>query len=215
MNKRSEKKGRIPILIGLALILAALLLTGYNFWDGYRAQRAADAVLAVLEPLITGDPAEIYRETMGDPDETEYPDYILNPEMEMPAKTVNGHDFVGILQMPTLGRTFPIGSEWNYTNLKTGPCRYDGTPYLNNMIICAHNYRPQFGTIKNLKMGDPVIVRDMDGNVFEYQVIEIEILSPHDVERMKAGEWDLTLFTCTVGAGSRVTVRCELVPQEL
>ena len=28
------------------------------------------------------------------------------------------------------------------------------------------------------------------------------------VEEMEAGEWDLTLFTCTPDSRSRVTVRC-------
>jgi len=41
-----------------------------------------------------------------------------------------------------------------------------------------------------------------------------EVLLPTAVEEMTAGEWDLTLFTCTLGGRSRVTVRCELVETE-
>ena len=29
------------------------------------------------------------------------------------------------------------------------------------------------------------------------------------VEEMEAGEWDFTMFTCTIGGSNRVTVRCE------
>jgi sortase A len=31
------------------------------------------------------------------------------------------------------------------------------------------------------------------------------------VEEMESDEWDLTLFTCTIGGKSRVTIRCERV----
>lgn len=43
-----------------------------------------------------------------------------------------------------------------------------------------------------------------------YEVAEIEILSPDAVEEMTEDDGDLTLFTCTLGGGSRVTVRCVL-----
>ncbi len=32
-----------------------------------------------------------------------------------------------------------------------------------------------------------------------------------DVEEMITGDWDLTLFTCTLGGQTRVTVRCQLI----
>ena len=38
-------------------------------------------------------------------------------------------------------------------------------------------------------------------------MVERETLNPTDVAGMEAGDWDLTLFTCTVGGQSRVTVR--------
>ena len=53
---------------------------------------------------------------------------------------------------------------------------------------------------------------DAVGNVFLYTVAELETLGKTDVEEMQAGDWDLTLFTCTYGGKNRVTVRC--VPAE-
>ena len=37
---------------------------------------------------------------------------------------------------------------------------------------------------------------------------------PTSVQEMTDGDWDLTLFTCTVGGKSRVTVRCVLAEGE-
>ena len=50
---------------------------------------------------------------------------------------------------------------------------------------------------------------DIDGNIFRYAVVEKEVLKDTAIKEMTAGEWDLTLFTCTVGGASRMTVRCE------
>ena len=50
----------------------------------------------------------------------------------------------------------------------------------------------------------------MDGVTYEYAVVTKDILDPTAVEEMTAGEYDLTLFTCTPGGASRVTVYCDL-----
>ena len=54
----------------------------------------------------------------------------------------------------------------------------------------------------------------MDGAVWQYEVEEVDILAPSDVEGMTAGEYELTLFTCTYGGQSRVTVRCVWTSEE-
>lgn len=53
----------------------------------------------------------------------------------------------------------------------------------------------------------------MDGMVWTYEISEITELGPTDIDEMtvKTPEdtWSLTLFTCTPGGQTRVTVRCE------
>lgn len=80
--------------------------------------------------------------------------------------------------------------------------------YNDTLIICAHNYESHFGKIKNLAPGSKVYFTDIDGNNFSYEVVEICILDPYAIEEMQSGDWDLTLFTCTWGGRTRVTVRC-------
>lgn len=217
------KKGNIFIFTGLLLVAAALFLTGYNLWDNYRAGKAASAALEQLVPMIEDDPVPIQgRITIEIPesdgsfeevstDEIEYPDYVLNPNMDMPVKKIDSTDYIGVISIPAIDRELPVFSEWNYTNLKTAPCRYVGSAYLDNMVICAHNYDIHFGSLKYLSYGDTVTFTDMDGNVFTYKVIEIETLQPTAIDAMTTGDCDLTLFTCTVGGATRVTVRCERV----
>ena len=203
-EKNSRKQeGLLLITIGLLLIAAALFLVSYNLYDELRAEQAARQAVNKLE-------ASTNQEPLASDERTVIPDYVLSPNMEMPVETINGIDFIGVLRIPTLELELPVISEWNYPNLKTAPCRYSGSAYLNNLIICGHNYTSHFGTLKNLWEGDIATFTDMDGNVFTYKMVERETLNPTDIEGMESGNWDLTLFTCTVGGQSRVTIRFEL-----
>lgn len=204
------------IILGLLLIAAALSLSAYNLYDEHRAAQSASLVMDQLDELILTEataPSEqiaAAEELVGTAAEIEIPDYILNPDMEMPVVNIDGKDYIGVLTIPSLDLELPIISQWSYPKLKIAPCRYLGSAYTNDLIIAAHNYSSHFGNLKNLCEGDTVIFTDVDGNVFTYEVAVRETLMPTAIEEMKSGEWDLTLFTCTVGGSYRVTVRCNL-----
>ena len=141
------------------------------------------------------------------------PEYKKNPEMEMPTVEVNGQECVGMIEIPALGLKLPVISEWSDAKLKKAPCRYSGSAYLKNMIIAGHNYRTHFSGIKRLNPGDSVVFTDADGNVFSYEVTEIETVGGYDIEKMEDGDWDLTLFTCTNKGKARAAVRCREIEE--
>ena len=213
-----RNKGTGLIFLGLLLIAAALFLTAYNLYDEQRAEQSALQVIDRLEDYLPSEvPTEASTEPIVEqaPMPSDAPDYVLCPDMDMPVETINGMDYIGVLQIPSLELELPIASEWNYPNLKTAPCRYSGSAYLNNLILCGHNYTSHFGNLKNLCEGDIATFTDMDGNVFTYKMMERETLNPTDIEGMESGNWDLTLFTCTVGGQSRVTIRFELLQDSI
>ena len=202
MNVHARRQGNLLMAIGLLLLFAALGLVIYNFIGDRNAGAEAESILVQVKSVIeTGQ--EDY-----DTDLEETPDYVRNPEMEMPRAVINGHECVGVLQMPTLGVELPIIAEFSYEELLAGPCRFFGSPYTNNFVLCAHNFASHFRRIRDLQDGDPIIFIDMDGNQFVYSVALQEVLSPADVDNMCDSEWDLSLFTCTFDDQSRVTVRC-------
>ena len=49
---------------------------------------------------------------------------------------------------------------------------------------------------------------DADRNRFAYEVAGVEELDSTAIEEMVTGDWDLTLFTCTLSGQTRFTVRC-------
>lgn len=214
-----KRKGSVLVTLGLLLMAAALLLTVYNLYERQRAERFASLATEKLESLL---PAPVLGEneeegtlspepsTNGLPDsETEIPDYILNPNMEMPVETVDDVDYVGLLQIPALELELPIISQWSYASLKKAPCRYSGSVYNGSLILAGHNYTSHFGKLRKLHTGDRVIFTDMDGNVFRFSVAEMEVLQANDLEGMENSDYPLTLFTCTAGRQSRITIRCQ------
>ena len=190
---------------GLLLITAALLLTAYNLWNERQAGVSAGKVLEQLQESVQTSAS------LDELEEQEIPDYILNPDMEMPTVDINGNLYIGTLEIPVLDLALPVMSEWSYPKLKIAPCRYAGTVYQGNFVIAAHNYRTHFGSLGNLSTGDRVTFTDVDGNLFSYDVAEVQILNPAAIEEMVSDDWDLSLFTCTLGGKTRLTVRCDKI----
>lgn len=187
-------------------MVAALSLTCYNMWEERRAEAsAASALEEILPEMPVAAEPSIQPENI---QEAVIPDYLLNPEMEMPTMESEGQSYIGVLDILVLGLELPVISQWSYPRLKLAPCRFEGSAYLDDLIIAAHNYRSHFGGLKDLRPGDEVVFTDVEGNVFRYTVAELETLGGDDLEELESGEWDLTLITCTLGGKSRVTVRC-------
>ncbi len=205
--------GRIWINTGLLLLAAALFLWAYNGQESRRAGDSAQQVITELTQSLTQQPPA---EAGAGPEQTEapavkLPEYLLDAQREMPEKTVNGRAYIGVLSIPSLNLELPVLSQWSYPNLKDAPCRYAGSLYQNDLIICAHNYASHFGRLKTLQPGDTLLFTDMDDQVVSFQMVEQETLEPNDQEAMTTGDWDLTLFTCTPGGQTRVTVRFQRV----
>lgn len=186
------------VILGLLLVISAFGLTGYNLWDNDRASREANEILADIKDQIPENTGDFI------------PDYILNPNMNMPTIERDGYEYIGTISIPVIDLELPVMDSWSYPQLKIAPCRYSGSAYLNDLIIAAHNYTGHFGRLRNLEPGDDVVFTDAAGNVFKYKVAYLETLVPTAVEEMESGEWDLTVFTCTVGGQTRVTIRCTL-----
>lgn len=195
-----RKAGKLLMTIGLLLIAAAFLLMVYNIWESKKAENMSEEILNQIK--------DEQDENVSSDDADEKPLYEIYPDMEMPVLTIDGVDYIGILTVPSLGLELPVAGNWSYPNLRRSPCRYKGSAYSNDMIIAGHNYSRHFGGLKNLAIGEEISFRDVDGHIFQYQVDDIETIPGTAVEDMDAGEWDMTLFTCTYRGKSRVTIRC-------
>lgn len=202
-----KNKSNTMILLGLLLIAAALLLCGANFAEAAHAEQTASKAAASLTEQIP--PATDY--TPNTDAQAEIPDYLLNPDMPMPSIEIDNTDYTGILSIAALDLELPVISTCSYSKLKIAPCCYAGSAYTDNLVIAGHNYAAHFGHLKNLHTGDTVTFTDTDGNLFTYLVADMEVLASTAIDEMTNSNWDLTLFTCTVGGQNRIAIRCQKV----
>ncbi len=196
--KRWTRKGEALFCLGALMIAAALGLALYNLSRQAAAGKSSGSGLRKLTETV----AERRMEQAAAEKE-------LYPNLEMPVVTIDGYDYIGWIELPALELTLPVMSEWDAARLKIAPCRYSGSVYSGDLVIAAHNYASHFGRLSALSPGDEVIFTDADGREFRYAVADAEILPPTAVEEMTAGEWPLTLFTCTYGGRTRLTIRCD------
>lgn len=190
------------MVLGTALVLAALSLFLWNRMEDNEAGKAAENILPqIIEEIQEPD-------TVNETEEPSWPDPY---DPAMTEVEIDGYAYVGYLSIPAIELELPVMSEWDYPRLKIAPCRYTGSTKTGDLVIAGHNYTRHFGPLSRLSEGDQVIFTDMDGEIWVYAVAAVEVLAPTAIEDMTASGYDLTLFTCTYGGTSRVTVRCDRV----
>ena len=198
--------GILFMLLGAVLVTGAMLLFLSNRQEDLEAGEISKAMLTqIQEEILNDQPQDATEEYLDN-----VPVELLDPEdLVMTEKDVNGYSCIGYIEIPELNLQLPVISDWSYPKLKVSPCRYYGSARGEDLVIMAHSYKTHFGRISTLTEGSIVRFVDMDGKVWEYQVVVKDILNPDDVDEMIAGEYDLTLFSCTSGGKQRVTIRCD------
>jgi sortase A len=205
------------MIFGTVLIAAALLLVLYNFRQDNSAGIVAGEILAELKPEIQANAENVTEfdyESMTEYDlfseyENNEPTTEKTYDSDESVIEIDGRYYIGVISIPSLDIELPVMREWSYPNLKISPCRYSGSAEDGNLIIAAHNYNSHFGKINELGDGDTITFTEIDGTVYEYEVVQNMIINGTDVSTMvySSDSYDLTLFTCTLSGQSRVTVR--------
>ena len=189
--------GVICIFLGVVCILSSAGLVVYNQMEDKSAEEMAQSLLKDVQNIIDEPQLEL-----------PLPDDMQKVPLEMPTVKVEGYDCIGILSIPVLDLELPVLTDWSYAKLKKAPCHYYGSYYEKDFVIAAHNYKSHFGRLSELQTGDIVFFTDMNGETYYYEVALLETLPKEATKEMITGGFDLSLYTCTPGGASRVTVRC-------
>lgn len=204
-----KHKGTPFMILGLIFMAAAAILLFHNREIDSAAQDSAQNTAAELRMAIEENSMDI---PVADAEEpiTATPT-TATPNVKSPKTVPVQHvDYIGLLDIPSLNLSLPIRAECSPAALEEAPCRYAGSTDTDDLVIAGHNYNAHFGQLHNLSIGEIIYLTTADGSVHAYTVKDIEVLSPYDVEEMCAGDWPLTLFTCTYGGQNRVAIRCDM-----
>ena len=180
--------GVICLLLGVACLLSAVGLIVYNRLESENAAKISNSLLEDVQGMLDKQTPQ--------------------QGSAMPTVQVDGDACIGVLSVPALELELPVLTDWSYAKLKKAPCHYYGSYYEKDFVIAAHNYKAHFGRLSELQAGDTVVFTDVNGTAHIYEVVLLETLPKNAAEEMIASGFDLSLYTCTSGGGSRVTVRC-------
>ena len=186
--------GAVCVFLGVVCLLCSVGFVVYNRWEAENAAKVTDSLLVDVQSVIAEQNAE-----------------QNDSQSKMPTINVDGYECIGILSIPVLEIELPVLTDWSYAKLEIAPCHYFGSCFEKDFVIAAHNYLSHFRKLSQLQPKDLILFTDISGTVHYYEVVLLETLPPSATEEMITSGFDLSLYTCTPGGASRVTVRCNSV----
>ena len=170
---------------GILLILASLgLLIGFRFYET-RAQEesaaAADRLTELLRIRTTG----------------------VTGEGPMPTLELMGWDYVALLEIPGMDVTLPVCDDWDQRTRAGNPCRYWGSAYEDTLIL-GGGAMAQLDFCARLDLDDRVVVTDLQGREYIYEVKSILRRDDLTYEKLREGEYQKHI--CIVIASTMANV---------
>lgn len=178
--RKSRHIGTILIVLGIIVVLVGVGIYIYKRLENFFEIQESTRVVGLLTDAISSTP---------DADDS---------------MTIDGKEYIGIIELPSLNMTLPVLASCEGDNLEKGICLYASN---GNYVIGGHNRESQFGRIYNLKINDKLIFYDTHSNKKEYALAKTEYLLPENVEQFTTNEYGITLFTCTWDNRQRYVLR--------
>ncbi len=177
--KNFNIKRILYICRALGILLIVIAVGIFVFWQvssNYYAKRVHEYV-SVLQK-ITPEPQNALLEDKSN--------------NSMAVVSVEGNDFIGVLEFLANGYVFPVCDDWG--NTREFPCRYKGSIYDGSMIIGAVNYKGQIDFVGNIFVGDKAAFTDLLGNCYAYEVKNIKYVKSINDKILDAEAGDIKLF---------------------
>lgn len=154
-RKSGRNSGRIFFVSGAVLIIAAAVLLGSYLFQGHRAEQSCSTVLRELLPLIPERTQGTVPDTLG---------------KNQAVLEVEGISCVGILEIPSLGESWPIaGSYEDSTDLP----RLESSEEEGTAVINDAERGSLFSGITSEDIGEEVRFTDVYGRVCTWRITEI------------------------------------------
>lgn len=139
-------------------------------------------------------------------------DIVKNYPKEEVLDTYKGYKVCAKLEIPSIPLKANILSNYSKKALKVSCTKFWGVnPNENgNFCIAGHNTKSMFSGIKKLELGDTLFITDNDIGKVEYEIFNIDKVSPNNVDCLDPitkNEKEVTLITCTNDSTKRVIIK--------
>lgn len=185
---------RLCLLVGLCVLVAGVVMVVAWQWGIQASRKQCQEYVQIIQQLVP-QPQGAAPEQRQD--------------NTMAALSVEGRDFVGILEMPLFDAALPVGADWGGTFKH--PCRFGGSIYDGTMQIGATSQAGQFDFYREISVGDSVFFTDVEGNCYAYAVADVRHEKHADQAALQRHDADLTLFIKNIYGFEYIIVFCDAV----
>ena len=182
---------KICILVGACLLIGAIVILALWRWNINNSEKRAQYYVDTLRALIP-EPQNAALEERRD--------------NTMSVLSVDGTDFVGIVELPRYASALPVCADWGKTSKY--PCRFSGSLYDGTMQIGATTQKGQYDFYRELSVGDTVIYTDVVGNKYTFTITSLRYEKHADQAALQQEEAPLTLFIKNIYSFEYLIVFC-------
>lgn len=154
---------RVCTILGCGLVICALALL--LFWQLTAAQSRRQTAQAadILQRCIPATQPGVWEDRI---------------DVQMPVLSIDGADYLGLLELPEQAAVFPILAEAGSNH---APARRSGSIYDGSLVLTGSTERGQFDFWQTLSVGQPLCFTDLTGSCFSCRIIDIRHGTPAEV----------------------------------
>ena len=182
---------KICILVGACLLIGAIVILALWRWNINNSEKRTQYYVDTLRALIP-EPQNAALEERRD--------------NTMSVLSVDGTDFVGIVELPHYASALPVCTDWGKTSKY--PCRFSGSIYDGTMQIGLTTQKGQYDFYRELSVGDTVIYTDVEGNKYTFTITSLRYEKHADQAALQQEEAPLTLFIKNIYSFEYLIVFC-------
>lgn len=183
---------KILTIIGSCLFVASIILLVVWQWNIHTSEKKTNEYVSVIQELIPEPQGAVLEE---------------RSDNMMATLSVDGTDFVGLLELPEYETILPVCADWG--KISKYPCRFRGSVYDRTMQIGGTSQKGQYDFYRDISVGDSVLFTDMEGNCFSYKVSDIRYEKHADQSALQRKEAAMTLFVKNVYAFEYIIISCD------
>lgn len=188
-----RKPKRIIGAIGIVLVLCLLLIAAMLIFRQWKMPDSSEAYVQRILNCIPESQGAVLEE---------------RKDNTMPVFSLDGVDFVGILEMPRYDSALPVCATWG--SRYAYPCRLDGSIYGRTLQIGGTSRKGQYDFFREISVGDAVYFTDMEGNRYSFTVSDLRYEKRADPSALQRNDVPLTLFIKNLYAFEYLIVFCDI-----
>ena len=184
---------KICVLVGACLLLGAVVMLAFWRWNIHNSEKEAKYYVSTLQALIPETQNAVPEERR---------------DNTMAVLSVDGADFVGLIELPRYGSVLPVCADWGKPSKY--PCRFSGSIYDGTMQIGATTQKGQYDFYRELSVGDFVYYIDVEGNRYTFTITGLRYEKHVDQAALQREESMLTLFVKNIYSFEYLIVFCDV-----